>query len=260
MTLVNSLFVSLLVQWCAAAYAETLDEPDIQYGRFEISRTAVQLVDQSTMESMSEILDADDTITWQMYVPDSYDPNEPAGVLVYISPTAHGGMPKGWMPVFDSENLILISADQSGNATRTKKRMLLAALAPYVVSERYEIDPERVYVSGFSGGGKVASIASIQFASLFNGAIYICGAEFWSNVAPTLLSLAMSNRYVFITGRRDFNRELTRNIYAKYKRAGVANIDLITVPNMAHSTPGETHFREAILFLDQRESIQEAGN
>ncbi len=157
----RALLVSLIVSCCTSVFAEHSDDADVQYGRFFIKGTAAELVDPETMESMSKLLDADKEITWQMYVPESYDPNKPAGLLVYVSPTPRGGMPIGWKPVFDEQNLILISADQSGNGTRTKTRMMLAALAPYVAAERYKIDPGRIYVSGFSGGGKVASIASI---------------------------------------------------------------------------------------------------
>jgi len=241
------------MSWCAATYADNRNGQDIQFGRFAVSHAAAQFVDQETMDSLSYLLDANEEITWQMYVPDSYVPDEPAGLLVFISPTPRGGLPRGWKPVFDEENLILISADQSGNTVRTKRRMLLAALAPYVASEKYQIDRDRIYVSGFSGGGKVASIASIQFANLFSGAIYICGTEFWPDVSQTLLSLAMDHRYVFITGSKDFNRRLTRSIYRRYERAGMPYINLITVPGMAHSTPDGAHFRKAIHYLDQRE-------
>ncbi len=239
--------------WCAATCAEGPDEPDIQHGRFDVERTASELVDPSMLETMSDILDADKRITWQVYVPDSYDPNKPAGLMVYISPTRQGYMPSGWQPVFGEENLIFISADQSGNRTPTKRRMLFAALAPYVVAEDFEIDADRIYVSGFSGGGKVASIAAIHFSDLFTGAIYICGAEFLSDFSPTMLSGATSNRYVFLTGGRDFNRTLTGNIYGEYESAGITNIDLMSIPGMGHDTPDRAHFQEAINYLDQRE-------
>ena len=81
-------------------------------------------------------------------------------------------------------------------------------------------------------------------------------AEFWPKVAPALLTLAKSHRYVFLTGSDDFNRQLTRRIYGRYRRAGVANIDLITVPGMAHSTPGEKHFREAMHYLDNVRPVE----
>jgi len=246
------LLAFLLASLCAPVHAENGENSDAKYGRFFIKGTAAELVNPEMMQSVSKYLDADKEITWQMYVPESYDPGKPAGLLVYVSPTPHGGMPIGWKPVFDEQNLILISADESGNRTRTKTRMMLAALAPYVAADRYAIDPDRIYVSGFSGGGKVASIASIQFANLFSGAIYICGVERRPAVTPELLALAKSHRYVFVTGSDDFNRQLTRKMYGSYKRAGLANVDLITVSGMAHSTPGEEHFRKALHYLDQQ--------
>jgi len=241
------------MHWCTATYAQDPDEPDIQYGWSDVERKASELVDTSTLESMSDILDADKKITWKVYVPDSYDSDKPAGLMVYISPTRKGYMPSGWQPVFGEENLIFVSADQSGNRTPTKRRMLFAALAPYVVAEDFEIDSNRIYVSGFSGGGKAASIAAIHFSDLFTGAIYICGAEFLSDFTPTMLTKAMSNRYVFLTGGRDFNRTLTGDIYGKYERAGITNINLISIPAMGHDTPDRAHFQESINYLDQRD-------
>lgn len=205
------------------------------------------------MKNVLDPLDEDETVNWYVYVPDSYDPARPAGLMVYISPTSSGQMRADWEPVFDAENLIWISANQSGNRTPTKRRILLATLAPYLASETYKIDSDRVYISGFSGGGKAAGIASIHLAHLFKGAIFICGAELWSDVEPEHLSAAAANRYVFLTGSRDFNRALTKRVLGDYERAGLTNSTLIVVPGMAHTTPDEKHFREAILYLDRRE-------
>lgn len=237
----------------APSHAEESGKSEIGVGSFDIKRTASDLVDPETLESMSDILAADADINWQVYVPELYDPGKPAGVLVYVSPMPFGQMPNGWQPLFDEENLIFISADQSGNTVLTKRRMLFAALAPYVLAQAYEIDPDRVYVSGFSGGGKVASIAAVQFANLFTGAIYICGVEFWTEIPPELNAQVMSNRYVFLTGGRDFNRDLTKKIYRRYERAGVSNIHLVDIPGMGHDEPEREDFRDAIHYLDKRE-------
>ena len=59
------------------------------------------------------------------------------------------------------------------------------------------------------GGGKAAGIASLHLAELFKGAVFICGAEIWSDVEPEHYAMAEENRYVFVTGTRDFNRTLT---------------------------------------------------
>jgi predicted peptidase len=173
--------------------------------------------------------------------------------MVYVSPSQKGWMPRSWQPVFDDENLIWISANSSGNEEIVAKRMLYAVLAPQIAAVSYKIDPARVYLSGFSGGGKVAGMVAVNFANIFKGAIYICGAEYWIDDPPKLFSEVKNNRYVFLTGSEDFNRDLTYKIYRKYKSAGVSNIELINVPQMTHSNPDTRYFLKAINYLDQRE-------
>jgi poly(3-hydroxybutyrate) depolymerase len=187
-----------------------------------------------------------------MYVPRSYDPGRPAGLMVYISPTSSGQLRADWQPVMEEENLIWISANRSGNRRPTRKRILLASLAPYVAAQGHEIDPARVYLSGFSGGGKAAGIASIHLAGLFKGAVFICGAEMWSDVGSEHFAIAAENRYVFVTGTRDFNRMLTKEVHEEFGRAGLANTKLLVIPGMDHRTPDAEHFRESILYLDRR--------
>lgn len=250
---VRALFASLIVCWCTPSCGQDADKPDIQYGQFEVSRTAAQLVDLVGSAGMLDALDDDETVSWRMYVSETYDSSKPAGLMVYISPTSSGEIRGDWKSVVDSENLIWIGANQSGNKTRTNKRILLATLAPYLASESYEIDGDRVYLSGFSGGGKAAGLASVHLARLFKGAIFICGAESWSDVEPEQLLTAAPNRYVFVTGSRDFNNTLTRRVHRKFERAGLINSKLMVISGMEHSTPDAEHFREAILYLDGRE-------
>jgi hypothetical protein len=226
---------------------------DIQYGQFEVTHTAAELLDPETIATVSEFMDVNDEIVWNMHVPESYDPNVPAGLMVYISPGDQGWMPRGWQPVIDEENLIWISASASGNEVLVAKRMIYAVLAPQIATARYRIDPDRVYLSGFSGGGKVSGMVAINFANIFRGAIYICGAQFWTEDRPQMFSQLEKNRYVFLTGSEDFNRDLTYRIFRKYESAGLENVELINVPRMTHQNPSTRYFRKAIHFLDQRE-------
>ena len=242
------IFVAIL--WCGSASAEA-ERAEIQYGEFVATRTGAELVELLAAESLTDTFRENKEFTWYVYVPESYDPEKPAGLLVYISPIPQGYMPKEWKSVVDQQNLIVISAHNSGNHTRTKRRMLLAIVAPYVVFENYAIDTDRVYLSGFSGGGKVASVTAVNFPTLFDGAIFICGAEAWSNVDEEKLARANENRFVFVTGTRDFNRLQTKKMQRKFFDAGMTNSMLLNVPNMGHSTPGEDSFRDAILFLDE---------
>ena len=242
-----ALVVAFFFSYASAAASE------VQYGQFEVTHSAAELLDPETIATVSEFMDVNEEIVWNMHVPESYDPNVPAGLMVYISPSDQGLMPRGWQPVIDEENLIWISASASGNEVLVAKRMIYAVLAPQIATASYKIDPDRVYLSGFSGGGKVSGMVAINFANIFRGAIYICGAQFWSEDRPQMLSQVEKNRYVFLTGSEDFNRDLTYRIFRKYESAGLENVELINVPRMTHQNPSTHYFRKAINFLDQRE-------
>ena len=96
-------------------------------------------------------------------------------------------------------------------------------------------------------------MVAIDFTNLFKGAIYICGVLHWKINLPVLYDQVKANRYVFVTGKDDFNNDLTKNIYRKYPSVGLCNIHLMGIPGMAHKTPGTKDFRKAISYLDQRE-------
>lgn len=244
--------VSALIVFCLVASGPTAKAQDVRTGKFDLTFTPAELLDPDTLESVTEVIGADEKITWKMYVPETYDKGKPAGLMVYISPTTRGTLPRAWRSAMDDEYLIWISANRSGNNIDTSKRMLYAVLGPQIAARNYSLDGDRIYLSGFSGGGKVASMVAIDFANLFKGAIYIGGAAFWQPDPPVRFEQVRKNRYVFLSGQKDFNLGLTREIHRKYQEAGLSNIELMIVPGMPHSTPGARDFRAAINFLDQR--------
>ena len=138
----------------------------------------------------------------------------------------------------------------SGNKVQTSRRVLFAVMALPLIQQKYQLNVDRIYISGLSGGGRVASIVATEYAHMFKGAIYNCGVNFWNNKGPNEIELIKQNRFVFITGTGDFNLQDTKNIYAKYKKAGVEKIKLMVIPKMDHENPKRNKFSQAISFLD----------
>lgn len=251
--LIRALTAVFLTQCCVSVCADESDAQSIRYGQFEVTFTPSQLLDAATVERMSPVIGGDEEVTWKMYVPETYDADKPAGLMVYVSPGKKGTMPRKWRSVIDDENLIWISANKSGNEIAPSRRLLYAVLGPQIASQNYEIDKDRIYLSGFSGGGKMASIVSIDFAHLFKGAIYICGALHWEKDPPNLFEQIKANRYVFLSGDNDFNLESTMVVYRQYKKAGLSNVTMIRIRGMGHDNPDTKGFRKAINYLDGRE-------
>ena len=111
---IQAVLGTVVALWFVALSAEETREPGIRYGWFNEVHTAADLVDASALETLSDALDPDKKITWRVYVPATYDPDEPTGLMVYISPTRRGQMPSGWQPVFDEQNLIFMSPTNQG--------------------------------------------------------------------------------------------------------------------------------------------------
>ena len=228
-----------------------------QTGAFHISETLAGIAGAEAARSVADVVPPDEPITWEMYVPEHYDPERPPGLMVYISPTRSGEMPRGWDRVMDDHNLIWIAANRSGNSVIVGRRAIFAQLAPSVAGRRYELDSERIYVTGLSGGGKMASMVATEHANLFKGAIYNCGVEFWDRQTPRHIELIRQNHYVFVTGTLDQALEPTKKAHRNYLDAGVANSKLMVIRDMTHRNPNRYNFAKAVEYLDAR--VQQPG-
>ena len=250
-TFVRYAHAGLLLLVCLSASTSHAEPP--RTGYFKLEFTPEELLGEQGAADAAEILVSDDILSWQLYIPDSYDASRPAGVVVYVSPTPKGGPPRKWNKPLQDENLLWIGANNAGNRVGVGRRMFLAMLAPRVLARDYVLNAERIYVAGFSGGGKTASRVSSAKPEMFRGGIYIGGAEAWGTMTPPpKLATIRQNHHVFLTGTADFNERLTRRVYASYRGAGVENCELIVVPRMGHELPGSKVFTRAIDYLDSR--------
>tara|TARA_R110002073_G_scaffold28167_6_gene89730 strand:+ start:1283 stop:2041 length:759 start_codon:yes stop_codon:yes gene_type:complete len=240
--------VFLLVNCCAYAQDTTL-----RTGPYETTGTAKDILGKELSSKYSHLIDLDLDITWEIDVPDDYDPKNPPGVMVYISPQNIVNLPTGWLDVTDEKNLIFIAARMSGNNEPVGSRIVMALLALPLVQSSYTINTDRIFISGFSGGGRVASMVSTSFPHIFKGALYSCGANFWQDVNIEQMENIQNNRFVFLTGTNDFNLNDTKKVYSKYKKAGATNSKLMVIPRMGHSNPKRTKFAQAIEYLDAAE-------
>lgn len=219
----------------------------------KIETTPRELLGDEQSAAYEKILARDKPVSWQVYLP-ANDAAEAPGVFVYVSPMDSGEIDPRWREVMDRQNMIYISANDVGNEIPTIRRMVMANLAVKALAKSRVFDPGRIYVSGFSGGGKVASLLATQYPEVFTGAIYICGVYFWKEDQTPDVERVLQNRFVFLSGSKDFNRMQTRRIQQRYIAAGAAHTKLIIVPGMAHRRPDARYLAEAILFLDGQDT------
>jgi poly(3-hydroxybutyrate) depolymerase len=213
--------------------------------------------------------------SFEVYAPAAYTGDKPFGLLVFVNPHPSGRLPRQYQAAIDKHRLIFVSPNKVGNDRVFRNRMGLAIDAVTNMKTRYRIDPERVYVSGISGGGRISSMLGFCYPDVFRGGVYIIGCNSYRTVQSTeqkipetgkfgyffpsfkqpaapLFKLARTqSRHVLITGDFDGNREQTWLYYQGFVRDKFEHVTYYQVPGMGHQAPDADWFDAALDFLDQ---------
>jgi Esterase PHB depolymerase len=132
------------------------------------------------------------------------------GLMVFVPPWPEAKLPLGWAPVLHRYGLIFVSAARSDNETSAlARREPLALLAEQNIVRRYKVDPQRVYVAGFSGGSRIAMRLALGYPDVFRGALMNAGSDPIGDgdipLPPRDLfqQFQQSTRLVYVSGQRD---------------------------------------------------------
>jgi hypothetical protein len=205
--------------------------------------------------------------TFEIIVPKGYKATEPHGLFIWISASAEPRIPKEWEPVLAERKLIFIGARNSGNPRDIFDRMRMAVDANFNLRKLYNVDGRRVYVSGFSGGSRVASMLGVCFGEMFSGTVCFMGVNFYTDIPAgdgkawgpnyipdeQVLPLAKKFcRYVLVTGTEDMNHANTLGVHEHgFRREGFASVKLLDIPGQKHALPGPEWLGKAVEFLDE---------
>lgn len=214
----------------------------------ERSATLASLFGPKELEKLVKTLPPDKNVEFRVWLSEAKNP----GVLVFVSPTESGEPPAGWLPLLQQKQLSWIAAQGFGNQQLSAQRVLVALMGLSLAQRSQALNRKRIYIGGMSGGGRIASLTAPRFPQLFSGALYIVGANFWMPEDAELRQQAAANRYVFITGNKDFNRGEMRRVFSRYQSKGLAASLLMDLPGFAHEYPNVEQLGQAIDFLDAR--------
>ncbi len=197
--------------------------------------------------------------SFSLYVPEDYSADgEPYGVLVWVSPFDDGAIPDQLRTVLAERRLIWISPNGAGNRRHLFPRSGLTLDAAANVAEFYNVDPERIYLSGLSGGGRLSAMLGIDYPEVFAGAYPIIGVTSYLQIRlestpglfvpffprPTnrVLNRAKRQPFVIMTGEGDYNREECRLTAEAHERDGFTNLHYIEIEGMGHEMPSAQNF------------------
>jgi predicted esterase len=186
---------------------------------------------------------------YQLFVPADYDASRQWPLVLCVSP---GDGPCGWPnfePICRSRGVIFASPMNTGNEQpfALRARIVLDVLDD--VRRRLSIDPDRVYLSGMSGGGRVASRVAFALPEACAGLLPICGSYSLRDEPWVRLRVAERQSVVFLEGETDFLRAETEREYLPIMNAYNVRAKLVVYPG-GHTIPPENVLRDAFLWVE----------
>jgi pimeloyl-ACP methyl ester carboxylesterase len=187
-----------------------------------------------------------------------YAPAHPSlhgySLLVFVPPWSKAEVPRQWIPALDRHDMSLVTAANSGNdADTVDRREPLALLAAQNAIAQYSVDPQQVYVGGFSGGSRIALRLALGYPDVFHGALLNAGSDPIGNADVPLPPAELFRRFedsmrlVYVTGERD-DAHLIDDMHSRQSLEKWCVFDVVTVsePRKEHEPADASAFSRSL--------------
>lgn len=186
-----------------------------------------------------------------LYVPPTYVKTKSWPLLVFISPSDAPLGWRHWQKVCIDNRMIFCAAYGAGNRTPAGKRLRIVLDMVDQVRRQYNVDPEQTYVTGFSGGGRIACTVAFSLPEYFGGVIPVCGTnplnrlDYLRHRTQDRLSVA------FVTGEKDFNRDENEKLMHPILSGVGARTKLWVVKDLGHAIPKASVLAEVLDWMKE---------
>ncbi|QDU93985.1 hypothetical protein [Lignipirellula cremea] len=235
---------------------------EISYGRIQNVKVAAEtrldwtfaLTSQSLTEPPESWLEDYDSTEqqYQCFVPQQYNPRNAWPVLLFIAPGQRATGWGQWEKVCRERGVIFASPHQAGNQCPFPRRVRIVADVLDDLRRKYNVDPDRVYLGGFSGGGRVACAMAFALPEYFGGVVPVCaGGQLRDE--PWLRQRVIDRLSVAqLTGENDFNRgEVERMHQTTLSGVGVRCRTWVA-PRLGHTIPGSDLLDQAFVWMEEQ--------
>jgi pimeloyl-ACP methyl ester carboxylesterase len=204
--------------------------------------------------------------TWVVRAPTAAAEGEPHGLFVFISPRDQGSIPANWQETLEEHRLIWVGPNEAGNRVSTPWRMAVALESIDLAARRYTIDPDRIYISGHSGGARVASTLAFFHPDRFTGGIYFAGVNWYEPTPPRggrvlppsiakppepVLAIARDrSRHAIVQGTDDSVATYVPSLWNVIKQTDFQTFEYLSVEGQGHGLPDAEWLDRGLAVLD----------
>jgi hypothetical protein len=202
---------------------------------------------------------------FSIYVPGGEPPKDGWGLVVFMSPINDPIVALLWRTIWDRHRLIYVSPNNGGNEEKVyDRRVPLALLAYENVKARHPIDPDRTYISGLSGGSRMAELIALGYPDIFRGALLDAGSDPIGGKSGTyapplpLFAQFQKNRLVYVSGSKDeLNLADDQVSRASMRDFCVFNVAVTTAVGLAHEMLDQVSLEKAVRALEKPDKNDE---
>jgi hypothetical protein len=212
------------------------------------------LTNQSLTEVPADILskDYDSTKqTYELFVPTRKDTKALLPAILFVSAGDESGGWKAFESLCNDKGFVFIGVKGAGNNVPGGKRVRIILDCFDDVRRQLPLDPDRTYISGFSGGSRIASGIAFALPEYFGGLLPVAAAGDLRSEQWLRFRIADRLSAALMTGETDFNRgELERWKGPMWKDLGIRT-KVWVQPKTGHALPPAKTLAEAIAWLDE---------
>lgn len=174
---------------------------------------------------------------YQLFLPKGHAKDKPAGLILFISA---GDAPAGltaWQKTCQDQNFVFASPFAAGNNVPAAQRTRVILDVLDDVRRTCKIDPDRTYLTGFSGGGRMACAIGFALPEYFGGVVPLCGTNPPPGLTASRHLLCDRLSVAFVTGEKDFNRKENEVYMAPWFADIGVRSKLFLMPKAGHAIP-----------------------
>jgi ankyrin repeat protein len=215
--------------------------------------------------SWSPWIDADPKVNLSqfpvvVFVPKGYDGGTPYGLIVSMmnAQSANQAPAAAYLGTLEKHKLIYVGFDPYNGIFNAgskdyfltdHERLCLAAV--HYIFGHYAVDRKRVYLTGFSWGGRLTGEIVPKQPRVFTGGIAVGGCFIsGERIIPSYPYARTHAAMVLATGDWDYNRQETYNGYSTFLMLGY-EAHFFQEPRKGHSRISGENFEKAVTLLDE---------
>jgi dienelactone hydrolase len=145
---------------------------------------------------------ADPTQTYALYLPSHYDRTKTWPIIYAFDPEARGKVPVSLYKDTAEKYAYIIAASNNSRNFQANAASNTAQVMWEDTHGRLSLDPHRIYMMGFSGGARVATMLALRCATCAVAGVISHGAGYPRSLAP---SERDRFAYLAFVGDKDFN-------------------------------------------------------